>query len=163
MPSSASAPGASCESNRRGLRAKANDAPTHDRDGFPQVGLRRFSGRCGASHASIVAPSQRTLVLDGVPGRVRRHGMPRAGAATPAILSRGGWISAQVHSRRYSCAGPLLCYKLLDLGLVARKSMKSVPSPIIYMKNFSQTHALQAVDLNSISNLSLVSLQPYLF
>jgi hypothetical protein len=31
------------------------------------------------------------------------------------------------------------------------------------MKNFSQTHALQAVDLNSISNLSLVSLQPYLF
>ena len=135
MPSSASAPGASCESNRRGLRAKANDAPTHDRDGFPQVGLRRFSGRCGASHASIVAPSQRTLVLDGVPGRVRRHGMPRAGAATPAILSRGGWISAQVHSRRYSCAGPLLCYKLLDLGLVARKKYEKRPFPDkIYIK-----------------------------
>ena len=35
--------------------------------------------------------------------------------------------------------------------------------PIVYMKNFSQTHALQAVDLNSISNLYLVSLQPYVF
>ena len=35
--------------------------------------------------------------------------------------------------------------------------------PNIYMKNFSQTHALQAVDLNSISNLYLVSLQPYVF
>jgi hypothetical protein len=33
----------------------------------------------------------------------------------------------------------------------------------LYMKNFSQTHALQAVDLNSISNLYLVSLQPYVF
>ena len=30
------------------------------------------------------------------------------------------------------------------------------------MKNFTRRRALQAVDLNSISNLYLVSLQPYL-
>jgi hypothetical protein len=47
---------------------------------------------------------------------------------------------------------------ILRGGLRVRKSQI-----VIYMKNFSQTHALQAVDLNSISNLSLVSLQPYLF
>ena len=36
-----------------------------------------------------------------------------------------------------------------------------IESYAIYMKNFTRRRALQAVDLNSISNLYLVSLQPY--
>ena len=44
-----------------------------------------------------------------------------------------------------------------------RQQLLYVGDQRVYMKTFSQTHALQAVDLNSISNLYLVSLQPYVF
>ena len=96
--------------------------PTN-RDYLPQVGLRRVLGCRGASHASVVAPCQRPRVLGGVPRRVRRHGLPRTGAATPAVLSRRGRSCAQVHSRPRSPARPLLCYELLYLKTVKNGSI----------------------------------------
>ena len=43
-----------------------------------------------------------------------------------------------------------------------RASRQAAGKHKVYMKTFSQRRALQAVDLNSISNLYLASLQPYL-
>ena len=97
-----------------------------NRDYLPQVGLRRVLGCRGASHASVVAPRQRPCVLGGVPRRVRRHGLPRTGAATPAVLSRPGRSCAQVHSRPRSPARPLLCYELLHLKTLKNISIKQV-------------------------------------
>lgn len=109
---------------------QAARAPTN-RDHLPQVGLRRVLGCRGASHASIVAPCQRPRVLGGVPRRVRRHGLPRTGAATPAVLSRRGRRCAQVLSRPRSPARPLLCYELQYLKTVEKKTA------VVIISNFA--------------------------